>query len=61
MAETRSDKPSASIDASASCLRWKVVVDNETVASGTAETKEAAQAAADEVIVKLANEPFEGP
>ena len=60
MGETRSlDKPSASIEATAEGLRWKVVSGGETVASGAAQMEEA-QAAADEIVARLSKEPIEG-
>ena len=57
----RTNKPSVSIDATAEGLRWKVVSDGETVASGTAQTMEEAHAAADEIVVRISKEPIEGP
>jgi hypothetical protein len=57
----RVDKPSASIDATAEGLRWKVVYDGETVASGTAQTMAEAQAAADGIVSRISKEPIEGP
>jgi hypothetical protein len=55
------NKPSVSIEATADGLRWKVVSDGETVASGAAESMEEAQAAADEVVARISQEPIEGP
>jgi hypothetical protein len=55
------NKPSVSIEATAEGLRWKVVTDGETVASGSARSMEEAQAAADEIVARILKEPVEGP
>ena len=54
-------KPSTSIEATNTGLRWKVVVDGQTVASDNAQSLEKAQAAADEYVARIAKEPTAGP
>ncbi len=41
--------------------RWKVVVDGQTVATGTAASEMDARAAADEISKRIAAEPPKGP
>jgi hypothetical protein len=55
------EKPSVTIEATSDGLRWKVVSDGETVASGSAQTMDDAQAAADEVVSRIMSKPVEGP
>jgi hypothetical protein len=55
------DKPSVSIEAAADGLRWKVVSDGATVATGAAQSMEEAQAAADEFVARISTEPVAGP
>ena len=55
------EKPSVSIAATAEGLRWKVVSEGDTVASGVADNMEDAQAAADEVVARMTKEPIAGP
>jgi hypothetical protein len=50
------NKPSVSIEATGDGLRWKVVANGETVASGAAESMEAAQAGADEIVARMGTE-----
>jgi hypothetical protein len=41
--------------------RWKVIVDGETIGSGTAATEFDARNAADEVLKRLEADPPQGP
>jgi hypothetical protein len=54
-------KPSVSIDATSDGLRWKVVSEGETVATGDAKSMEEAQAAADESVARICKAPIAGP
>ena len=54
-------KPSVAIEATAEGLRWKVMADGETVASGAAESMEQAQATADEYVARMSKEPITRP
>jgi hypothetical protein len=55
------NKPSVSIDATSGGLRWKVISDGETVATGDAKSMEEAQAAADEIVARISKAPIAGP
>jgi hypothetical protein len=57
----RDGKPSVSIEATADGLRWKVVQDGETIGTGSAQSMEEAQAAADELVARVSTKPIEGP
>ena len=41
--------------------RWKVVLDGQTIATGTAASEMDARAAADEIAKRVAAEPPQGP
>jgi hypothetical protein len=55
------EKPKVSIEATSEGLRWKVVSDGQTVGTGTAQTYDDAQAAADEIVARITTKPVEGP
>lgn len=52
--------PSVSIGATGSGLRWKVVRDGETIGTGSARSMEEAQAAADDLIARIAKTSIAG-
>ena len=52
------EKPKVSIEATSEGLRWKVVSDGQTVGTGTAQTYDDAQAAADEIVARRRHATF---
>jgi hypothetical protein len=55
------EKPKVYIEATSDGLRWKVVSGGQTVATGTAQTNDDAQAAAHEIVERITAKPVEGP